>query len=197
MWYGCNRVAPSIAAGRPAPWQTGSQGGSASRARCSHRTQAWSARGEGISGALLASPAGIVSIPAQIALRRRARGAALASHVRSRGRRYGGHSNRCSSCSITHGAAHGCFSSVLAFVGVGARARCAPGAEADRLGGAGVSGALLRTPMAARPLAACKVRALPSHGQAGSSGRSAGGSAARRGRGVAGGRWSSGTAARK
>lgn len=197
MWYGCNRVAPSIAAGRLAPWQAGSQGGSVGQARCSRPPQASSARGEGSSGALLASPAGVVSMSAQIALRCRARGSALANHARSRGRRYGGHSNGRSSSSISHGAAHGCFSSVLALVGVGAQAPFTPAAAADRLGGAGVGGALLRTPTAARPLAACKVRALPSHGQAGNSGRSAGGSAARRGRGVAGGRWSGGTAACK
>ena len=195
MWYGCNRVAPSIAAGRRAPWQARSKGGSAAPARCSHRTQASSARGEGSSGALLASPAGIVSMPAQIALRRRARWAALANHARSLGRRYGGHSRWCSSSSISHGAAHGCLSSVLALVGGGAQAPFTPAAAADRLGGADVGGALLRTPTAARPLAACKVRALPSHGQAGNSGRSAGGSAARRGR--VWGAWRQGRALRK
>ena len=50
-------------------------------------------RGRRSSGALLASHAGMVGTLAQIALQRRARGVALANHARSRGLRYGGHSN--------------------------------------------------------------------------------------------------------
>lgn len=197
MWYGCNRVAPSIAAGRRAPQQAGSKGGSAVPARCSHRTPAWSAGGEGGSGALLASRRSIVTMLAQIALRRRARGAALANHARSRGLRYGGHSNNSSWASMSKGVALGCLSSVLALVGEGIQPRCTPSSPRWPPGSAGVSGALLRTPMAVRPLAAGKVRALPSHRQAGNSGGGAGGAAARRGRGVAGGRWSAGTVACK
>lgn len=197
MWYGCNRVAPSIAAGRRAPQQARSKGGSADPACCSHRTQAWSAVGEGGSGAQLASRRGIVSMLAQITLRRRARWAALANRARSLGRRYGGHSNNSSWASMSKGVALGCLSSVLALVGGGSQPRCTTRRSRDPPGSAGFSGALLRTPMAVRPLAAGKVRALPSHGQAGNSGCGAGGAAARRGRGVAGGRWSVGTVACK
>ena len=182
MWYGCNRVAPSIAAGRRVPWQAGSKGGGAAPARCSHRTQAWSAGGEGGPGARLASHAGIVSTLAQIALRRRARGAALANHARSRGLRYGGHRNNSSWISMSKGVALGCLSSVLALIDGGSQPRCTPSSPRWPPGRAGVGGALLRTPMAVRPLAAGKVRALPSHRQAGNSGCGAGGAAARRGR---------------
>ena len=160
------------------------------------------------SGAQLASHAGQVSTLAQIALRRRARGAAralrrrargaaLANHARSRGLRYGGHSNNSSWASMSKGVALGCLSSVLALIDGGSQPRCTPSRSRWPPGGAGVGGALLRTPMAVRPLAAGKVRALPSHGQAGNSGCGAGGAAARRGRGVAGGRWSAGTVACK
>ena len=165
----------------------------ASPARGSRRTQAWSPAGSGVTGAQLASHAGQVSTLAQIALRRRARGAAralrrrargvaLANHARSRGLRYGGHSNNSSWISMSKGVAHGCLSSVLALVGGGNQPRCTTGSSRDQPGSAGVSGALLRTPMAVRPLAAGKVRALPSHRQAGNSGCGAGGAAARRGR---------------
>ena len=51
-------------------------------------------------------------------------------------------------------------------------------------GRAGIWGALLRVPISARPVAAGKVRALASHGQAGSSGRGGGGARAGRGRGA-------------
>ena len=191
----------------------------AAPARCSHRTQAWSAGGGGGSGALLAPRRSIVTMRAKITLRRRARGAALANHARSRGLRYGGHSNNSSWISMSKGVALGCLSSVLALVGGGCQPRCATDGQVDPPGGAGASwrwllannragqvdppggagagGALLRTPMAVRPLAAGKVRALPSYGQAGNSGCGAGGAAARRGRGVAGGRWSVGTVACK
>ena len=197
MLYGCNRVAPSIAAGRRSPWRARSKGGGADRARCSHRTQAWSAGGGGGSGALLASHRGIVGMQAQIARRRSARGVALENHARQRASRYGGHSSPSASASIAQGVSPGCLSSDLALVGVDRQLDHEPGAPAARLVGASVRGALLRMPKAARPAAACKVRALPSHGQAGDSGRSAGGLAARRGRGVAGGRWSGGTVACK
>ena len=181
----------------PCPWQARSKGGSADRARCSRRSQARSARGRGSSGALLASHRGIVGMQAQIARRRSARGVALANHARPRASRYGGHSNNSSWASMSKGVAPGCLSSVLALVGVDRQLDHAPGAPAARRVGASVRGALLRMPKAARPAAACKARALPSHGQAGDSGRSAGGLAARRGRGVAGGRWSGGTVACK
>ena len=151
-------------------------------ARCSHRTQAWSAGGGGGSGALLAPRRSIVTMRAKIALRRRDRGAALANHARTRVSRYGGHSKNSAWASMSKGVAQGCLSSVLALVGVDGQLHCAPGAPASRLGGAGVSGALLRMPKAARPQAAGKVRALPSYGQAGNSGCGAGGAAARRGR---------------
>ena len=83
----------------------GLQRAAASPARSSRRTPARSPVGGGVSGAQLASRRGIVSIPAQIALRRRAlpaqialrrraRGAALANHARTRASRYGGHSKR-------------------------------------------------------------------------------------------------------
>ena len=131
--------------------------------------------------------------------RRKSRsGAALAGHhARSRGLRYGGHSNNSSWISMSKGVARGCLSSVLALVGGGGQPRCTTGGSVDRPAGTGASWALLRTPWAVRPLAAGKVRALPSHRQAGNSGGGAGGAAARRGRGVAGGRWSVGTVARK
>ena len=160
----------------------GVQGAAACPARGSRRTQAWSAGGGGGSGALLASRRGIVSMLARIALRRRARGAALANQARSRDPRYGGHSNNSSWASMSKGVAHGCLSGDLGLIGVGDQPRCTTGGSVDRPGSAGVSGALLRTPITARPLAACKVRALPWHGQAGGSGRGAGGAAARRGR---------------
>ena len=160
----------------------GRQGARAAPARCSHRTPAWSAGGEGGSGALLASHAGMVGVLAQIALRRRARGAALANHARSRGLRYGGHSNNSSWASMSKGVALGCLSSVLALFHVEHQPRCTTGSSRDPPGSAGAGGALLRTPMAVRPLAAGKVRALPSHRQAGNSGCGAGGAAARRGR---------------
>ena len=154
----------------------------AAPARCSHRTQAGSAGGEGGSGALLASRRSIVTMRAKITLRRRARGAALANHARSRGLRYGGHSNNSSGESMSKGVALGCLSSGLALVGEDGQPRCTAWRSKDPPGGAGAGGALLRTPWAVRPLAACKVRALPWHGQAGGSGRGAGGAAARRGR---------------
>ena len=154
----------------------------AAPARCSHRTQAWSAGGGGGSGALLAPRRSIVTMRAKITLRRRARGAALANHARSRGLRYGGHSNNSSWASMSKGVALGCLSSVLALVGGGSQPRCTPSSPRWPPGRAGVGGALLRTPMAVRPLAAGKVRALPSHRQAGNSGCGAGGAAARRGR---------------
>ena len=182
MWYGCNRVAPSIAAGRRAPQQAGSKGGGAAPARGSHRTPARSAGGEGGSGALLASRRSIVTMLAQIALRRRARGVAPANHARSRGRRYGGHSGSSSWISMSKGVALGCLSSVLALIDGGSQPRCTPSSPRWPPGRAGVGVALLRTPMAVRPLAAGKVRALPSYGQAGNSGCGAGGAAARRGR---------------
>ena len=173
-------------------------------ARSSRHTPAWSA-GCGVgSGARLASRRGIVGMLARIALRRRARVAAPANHARSRGLRYGGHSISSSWASMAQGLALGCFSGDLGLVGVGGQPRCTTAGQADPPaaagasrrwllannragqvdppGGAGASGALLRTPWAVRPLAACKVRALPSHGQAGNSGRGAGGAAARRGR---------------
>ena len=90
----------------------GRQGARADPARCS-----------GGSGALLASHAGAVSTLAQIALRRRARGVAPANHARSRGRRYGGHSNNSSWISMSKGVALGCLSSVLALIDGGSQPR--------------------------------------------------------------------------
>ena len=241
MWYGCNRVAPSIAAGRRAPQQAGSKGGGAAPARGSHRTPARSPAGSGGSGAQLVSHAGQVARgrrrlrrAARIARRRghqrAAAGLARGSHRPQAGSpagsggsgarcpgggsrrsgaalagwlpqithaRYGGHSNNSSGVSMSKGVALGCLSSVLALVGGGNQPRCATDGQVDPPGGAGAGGALLRTPRAARPLAASKVRALPSHRQAGNSGGGAGGAAARRGRGAAGGRWSVGTVACK
>ena len=150
-------------------------------------------RGQRSSGALLASHAGMVGggrgrlrraarVARRPGLRRRARGAALANHARSRGLRYGGHSNNSSSASIAHGVAPSCLSSVLALFHVERRPRCTPSSPRWPPGRAGIGGALLRTPLAVRPLAAGKVRALPSYGQAGNSGCGAGGAAARRGR---------------
>ena len=160
----------------------GRRGARADPARCSPRSQAWSAGGEGGSGAQLASRRGIVSMLAQITLRRRARGAALANHARSRGLRYGGHSSNSSGVSMSKGVALGCLSSGLALVGGGNQPRCTAWRSKDSPDGAGAGGVLLRTPMAVRPGAAGKVRALPSYGQAGNSGCGAGGAAARRGR---------------
>ena len=74
----------------------GRQGAKAGPARGSRRTPTRSPAGGGVTGARLASRQGIVSVLAQIALRRRARGAALANHARSRGLRYGGHSKNSS-----------------------------------------------------------------------------------------------------
>ena len=182
----------------------GLQRAAASPARCSRRTPARSPAGGGVTGAQLASRRGIVSMLARIALRRRARGAALANHARSRDPRYCGHSIISSWESMSKGVALGCFSGDSGLFHVEHQPRCttagpadppaAAGAsrrwllannragQVDPPGSAGASGALLRTPWAVRPLAACKVRALPSHGQAGNSGRGAGGAAARRGR---------------
>ena len=171
----------------------GRQGAKAGPARGSRRTPARSPARGGVTGARLASHAVIVSTLAQIALRRRARGAAralrrrargvaLANHARTRVSRYGGHSKNSSWASMSKGVAPGCLSSVLALVGGGSQPRCTPSSSRWPPGGAGVGGALLRTPMAVRPLAAGKVRALPSYGQAGNSGCGAGGAAARRGR---------------
>ena len=171
----------------------GRQGARADPARCSRRTPARSPARGGVTGARLASHAGQVSTLAQIALRRRARGAAralrrrargvaLANHARSRGLRYGGHSNNSSWISMSKGVALGCLSSVLALIDGGSQPRCTTRSSMEPPGHAGVGGALLRTPMAVRPLAAGKVRALPSHRQAGNSGCGAGGAAARRGR---------------
>ena len=187
----------------------------ASPARCSRRTPARSPAGGGVTGAQLASHAGMVGggrwrhrRPARITRRRghrrRARVADPANHARSRGLRYGGHSIISSWESMSKGVALGCFSGDSGLFHVEHQPRCAtdgqvdpPGGagasrrwllannragQVDPPGGAGASGALLRTPWAVRPLAACKVRALPSHGQAGNSGRGAGGAAARRGR---------------
>ena len=237
MLYGCNRVAPSIAAGGRSPRRHGVQGAAACPAPCSHRTpakspggcggtgarlashagqvargprrhrraarvarrpgrqgaaaspargshhtQAGSAGGGGGSGALLAPRRSIVTMRAQIALRRRARGVALANHARTRVSRYGGHSKNSSWASMAHGVAPSCLSSVLGLFHVEHQPRCATGGQVDPQGGAGAGGALLRAPITARPLAACRVRALPWHGQAGGSGRGAGGAAARRGR---------------
>ena len=175
----------------------GLQRAAASAARSSRHTPAWSAGGDGVTGAQLASRRGIVSMLARIALRRRARGAALANHARSRGLRYGGHSIISSWESMSKGVALGCLSGDSGLFHVERQPQWGTGGQVDPPGGAGASGALLRTPWAVRPLAACKVRALPWHGQAGSSGRGAGGAAARRGRGAAGGRWSGGTVACK
>ena len=160
----------------------GHQRAAASPARSSRHTPAWSAVGDGVTGAQLASRRGIVSMLARIALRRRARGAALANRARARRRRYGGHSIISSRKSMSKGVAPGCFSGDLGLVGVGGQPRCTTARQVDPPAAAGASGALLRTPMAVRPLAAGKVRALPSHRQAGNSGGGAGGAAARRGR---------------
>ena len=103
----------------------GHQRAAAGLARGSRRTPARSPARGGVTGARLASHAGAVSTLAQIALRRRARGAAralrrrargvaLANHARSRGLRYGGHSNNSSWISMSKGVALGCLSSVLA-----------------------------------------------------------------------------------
>ena len=166
-------------------------------ARCSRHTPAWSAGGDGVTGAQVEPRRSIVTMRAKITLRRRARGAALANHARSRGLRYGGHSNNSSGVSMSKGVALGCLSSGLALVGGGNQPRCTAWRSMDPPAGVGVGGALRRTPRAARPGAAGKVRALPSHRQAGNSGGGAGGAAARRGRGAAGGRWSGGTVACK
>ena len=175
----------------------GLQRAAAGLARGSHRPQAGSPAGSGVSGAQVVSRWRAVSRVRLSSLRRRARGAALANHARARGRRYGGHSNNSSWASMSKGVALGCLSSVLALFHVERRPRCTTGGQVDPPVGAGAGGALLRAPITARPLAACRVRALPWHGQAGGSGRGAGGAAARRGRGVAGGRWSAGTVACK
>ena len=74
----------------------GHQRAAAGLARSSHRPQAGSPAGSGVSGAQLASHAGQVSGGRLSSLRRRARGAALANHARSRGLRYGGHSKNSS-----------------------------------------------------------------------------------------------------
>ena len=189
--------APSIAAGRRVPWRAGSQGAAASAAGSSRRTPARSPAGGGVCGAQLASRRGIVRTLARIALRRRARGVAPANHARARGRRYSGYSIIDIWASMSKGLAPGCFSGVLGLFHVEHQPRCATGGQVDPQGGAGAGGALLRAPITARPLAAGRVRALPWHGQAGGSGRGAGGAAARRGRGAAGGRWSGGTVACK
>ena len=160
----------------------GHQRAAASPARRSCRTPAGSPAGGGVSGAQVVSRWRAVPRGRLSSLRRRARGAALANRARSRGRRYGGHSNNSSWASMSKGVALGCLSSVLALFHVEHQPRCAVRTSMWPPGGAGVGGALLRTPMAVRPLAAGKVRALPSHGQAGNSGCGAGGAAARRGR---------------
>ena len=171
----------------------GHQRAAAPPARGSHRTQAGSPAGGGVTGAQLASHAGMVGggrwrhrraarVARRRGHRRRARVAAPANHARSRGLRYGGHSISSSWESMSKGVALGCFSGDLGLFHVEHRPRCATDGQVDPPGGAGASGALLRTPWAVRPLAACKVRALPWHGQAGGSGRGAGGAAARRGR---------------
>jgi len=157
-------------------------GAAACPARRSCRAGARCPGGSGVSGAQVASRRGIVSILARIALRRRARGAARANHARSRDPRCGGHSIISSWESMSKGAALGCFSGVSGLFHVERQPRWAARGQLDPPGSAGVSGALLRTPITARPLAACRVRALPWHGQAGGSGRGAGGAAARRGR---------------
>ena len=200
--------APSIAAGGRYPRRHGVQGAAAAPAPCSHRTQAGSPGGSGGTGARIASHAGAVSRglrrvrrPARIARRRSRQGcarvAAPANHARSRGLRYGGHSISSSWASMAQGLALGCFSGDVGFFQVERQPRWSTGGQVDQLGGAGAGGALLRTPITVQPAAACRVRALPWHGQAGGSGRGAGGAAARRGRGAAGGRWSGGTVAPK
>ena len=164
----------------------GLQRAAASPARSSRRTPARSPAGSGVTGALLA-----------FTLRRRARGADLANHARSRDPRYSGHSKNSSWESMSKGVVLGCLSSDSGLFHVERQPRWAARGQLDPPGGAGAGGALLRAPITARPLAACRVRALPWHGQAGGSGRGAGGAAARRGRGAAGGRWSGGTVACK
>ena len=168
-------------AARVARWR-GVQGAAAAPARSSHRTLARCPGGSGGSGALLASRRSIVSMRAKITLRRRARGAARASHARSRDPRYCGHSIISSWGSMSKGVAHGCLSGDSELFHVERQPRWAARGQLDPPGSAGAGGALLRAPITARPLAACRVRALPWHGQAGSSGRGAGGAAARRGR---------------
>ena len=160
----------------------GHQRAAASPARRSCRTPAGSPAGSGGSGAQVVSRWRAVSRVRLSSLRRRARGAALANHARARGRRYGGHSKNSSWASMSKEVAPGCLSSVLALVGGGSQPRCTTRSSRVPPGSAGAGGALLRTPMAVRPLAAGKVRALPSYGQAGNSGCGAGGAAARRGR---------------
>ena len=160
----------------------GHQRAAASPARRSCRTPAGSPAGGGISGAQLVSRWRAASGVRLSSLRRRARGVTPANHARARGRRYSGYSNNSSWASMSKGVSLGCLSSVLALFHVERRPRCTTGSSRYPPGRAGVGGALLRTPMAVRPLAAGKVRALPSHGQAGNSGCGAGGAAARRGR---------------
>ena len=160
----------------------GRQGAAASPARGSRRTPARCPGGCGVSGAQVVSRWRAVSRVRLSSLRRRARGVAPANHARARGRRYSGHSIIDIWASMSKGFAFGCFSGVLGLFHVEHQPRCATGGQVDPQGGAGAGGALLRAPITARPLAACRVRALPWHGQAGGSGRGAGGAAARRGR---------------
>ena len=171
----------------------GRQGAAAAPAPCSHRTPARSPGGCGRTGARLASHAGAVSRGMRrvrragcVALARGVQGAARgvdpANHARARGRRYSGHSIIDIWASMSKGLAPGCFSGVLGLFHVERRPRCTTGGQLDPPVGAGAGGALLRAPITARPLAAGRVRALPWHGQAGGSGRGAGGAAARRGR---------------
>ena len=165
----------------------------ASPARSSCRTPARSPARGGVSGAQLVSRWRAVSGVRLSSLRRRARGVApanharargrrYANHARARGRRYGGHSKNSSRASMSKGAAPSCLSSDSGLFHVERQPRCTTVGQVDQPGGAGAGGALLRAPITARPLAACRVRALPWHGQAGDSGRGAGGAAARRGR---------------
>ena len=193
MLHGYNRVAPSIAAGGRSPRRHGVQWAAASPAPCSHRTPARSPGGCGGTGARLASHAGQVARglrrvrrAGRVALARGVQGAArVATAPRSRGgsrKSRSGHSIIDIWASMSKGLAPGCFSGVLGLFHVERRPRCTTGGQLDPPGGAGAGGALLRAPITARPLAAGRVRALPWHGQAGGSGRGAGGAAARRGR---------------
>ena len=161
-----------------------SHAGGVTSGRRRHRRAARVTRRHGRRGAM-ASPARSSRLAGALSAcwRESRSGAALAGRrsqiTRARG---GGHSISSSWESMSKRVAHGCFSGDSGLFYVGRQPHCTTGGQVDPPGCTGASGALLRTPWAVRPLAACKVRALPSHGQAGNSGRGAGGAAARRGR---------------
>ena len=132
MLHGYNRVAPSIAAGRLVPWRAGSAAAAACPGGGSCRAGARCPGGECVSrgrGAGQESTVSMLALAALTALRRRAhrapaprsprsgaalrrhaRGVALAHRARTLDMRSGGHSNSGSGRSMTRGVAHGCLS---------------------------------------------------------------------------------------